>query len=78
MLLAPHIGTGNTSGLYVLAVSSTFAGNLITIGSIANLITFQIAKKNGITISFAEHAKAGIPVTIVSMALLCAWIHIAG
>ena len=78
MLLAPHVGTGNSGGLYILAVSSTFAGNLITIGSIANLITFQIAKKAGIEISFIEHARAGIPVTAASMALLCGWIFIAG
>ena len=78
MLLAPHIAAGDTHSWYVLALSSTFAGNLITIGSIANLITFQIAKKAGVEISFLEHAKAGIPVTAASMALLCGWIFIAG
>lgn len=78
MLLAPHIQPGDTHSWYILALSSTFAGNLITIGSIANLITFQIAKKAGIEISFFEHAKAGIPVTAASMALLCGWIFIAG
>ena len=78
MLLAPHIAAGDTKTWYILALSSTFAGNLITIGSIANLITFQIAKKSGIEISFFEHAKAGVPVTLASMAVLCLWIFIAG
>jgi Na+/H+ antiporter NhaD/arsenite permease-like protein len=78
MLLSPHIPAGDAKTWYVLALSSTFAGNLITIGSIANLITFQIAKKAGIEISFFEHAKAGVPVTLSSMAILCLWILIAG
>ena len=78
MLIVPHLETGNVTSWYILAVAGTFAGNLITIGSIANLITFQIAEKAGIKISFWEHAKAGIPVTVASLILLCVWIFIAG
>jgi len=58
----------------VLALSSTLAGNLITIGSIANLITFEQAKTYGIQIGFKEHARAGIPVTLASFVIAVAWI----
>ena len=78
MLIIPHIAIGNSTSWYVLALAGTFAGNLITIGSIANLITFQIAERYGIIISFREHAKAGIPVTLASLLLLYIWIFIAG
>jgi Na+/H+ antiporter NhaD/arsenite permease-like protein len=78
MLIVPHCIKGNPVEWYILALSSTFAGNLITIGSLANLITFQIAETYGVKISFREHAQVGIPVTLASMAILFLWIAIAG
>lgn len=57
------------------AVSSTFAGNLIIIGSIANLIVIEQASNYGIKISFKEHAAVGIPVTLFSLAVLVIWIY---
>ena len=59
---------------YVLALATTFAGNLFTIGSIANLIVIEQAKRYGIYISFKEHARVGVPVTAVSMVVLLIWI----
>jgi Na+/H+ antiporter NhaD/arsenite permease-like protein len=60
---------------YVLALATTFAGNLLTIGSIANLIVIEQAKTFGIHISFQEHVRIGAPVTLVSMAVLLIWIQ---
>lgn len=65
-----------TENYYILAVSSTFAGNLLTIGSIANLIVIEQAKNFGIKITFLEYAKAGIPITLVSIIILLIWIRI--
>jgi len=62
-----------TQNLYILALASTFAGNCLIIGSIANLITFEQAKKFDIFISFGEHAKVGFPVTAVSIMIILAW-----
>jgi Na+/H+ antiporter NhaD/arsenite permease-like protein len=76
MLIIPHLDKANPSEWYALAASSTFAGNFITIGSIANLIVFQIASTFGVKISFIEHAKIGIPVTIISLAILVLWMMI--
>ena len=73
MLLTKFLDPSAHTQWYVLAISSTFAGNLITIGSIANLITFEQAREYGIEIGFREHAKAGIPVTLASFAIAVAW-----
>jgi Na+/H+ antiporter NhaD/arsenite permease-like protein len=59
---------------YVLALASTFAGNLIVIGSIANLIVIEQAKKLGVEISFREHARTGVPVTLLSFLVILAWV----
>ena len=58
-----------------LAISSTFAGNLITIGSIANLIVIEQSGNYGIEITFKEHALIGVPVTLFSLLVLAAWIR---
>lgn len=74
MLLIKFLDPSDPVPWYVLAVSSTFAGNLITIGSIANLITIEQARLHGVRISFWEHARSGIPITLVSLAVLLAWL----
>jgi Na+/H+ antiporter NhaD/arsenite permease-like protein len=58
---------------YTLALASTFAGNLITLGSIANLITLEQARQYGIRIRFRDHARVGIPVTLISLAITLLW-----
>src|ERR1700685_2749275 len=44
-----------------LAMSSTFAGNLTILGSVANLIVVERAGREGVAISFWEYCKVGIP-----------------
>jgi Na+/H+ antiporter NhaD/arsenite permease-like protein len=74
MLLIKFLDPSRPDQWYALAVSSTFAGNLITIGSIANLIVIEQAAACGVNISFRDHARVGIPVTLASLAVLAAWI----
>ena len=74
MLLLRFLEGANAESWYVLALASTFAGNLITIGSIANLIVIEQARGMGVTLSFREHARAGIPVTLVSLGIVLAWV----
>ena len=50
-----------------LAMSSTLAGNLTLLGSVANLIVAQRARGQA-EITFREHARTGIPLTIVTIA----------
>jgi len=52
----------------VLAMSSTLAGNLTVLGSVANLIVVERARREA-NISFWEYAKVGIPVTVVTLAI---------
>jgi Na+/H+ antiporter NhaD/arsenite permease-like protein len=58
-----------------LAMSSTFAGNLTVLGSVANLIVVESARREGVTISFWEYGKVGIPLTILTLALGIAWLQ---
>jgi Na+/H+ antiporter NhaD/arsenite permease-like protein len=51
----------------VVAMSATFAGNLLLIGSVANLIVAEKAEAQGVRIGFWEYARVGIPVTIVTI-----------
>ncbi|MEW6674345.1 MAG: anion transporter [Thermodesulfobacteriota bacterium] len=76
MLLVRFLDAANPAQWFTLAVSSTFAGNLIIIGSIANLIVIEQAANYGIKITFREHARVGVPVTLMSLAVLIVWISI--
>jgi Na+/H+ antiporter NhaD/arsenite permease-like protein len=57
-----------------LAMSSTLAGNLTIPGSVANLIVVEKAKREGTIISFWEHCKVGVPVTLLTLGLGIAWL----
>lgn len=76
MLLIRFLDPLEPAQWYTLAVSSTFAGNLLLLGSIANLIVIEQAQNYDIKITFWQHAKAGIPVTLVSLLILLAWLLI--
>jgi Na+/H+ antiporter NhaD/arsenite permease-like protein len=73
MLLLPHL-QGMTSGV-TLALVSTFAGNLLMVGSIANLIVVDLAQKNGVVIDWPAHARIGVPVTLLTLALVWVGLH---
>ncbi len=78
MLLTKFLDPAHSLPWYVLALTSTFAGNLITIGSIANLIVIEQAKVQGVHIGFREHARTGIPITLASLGATVVWLWIAG
>ena len=71
MLLLPHL-SGIEAGI-TLALVSTLAGNLLLVGSIANLIVVDLAQRSGITIDWRMHARVGVPVTLLTLALVWAW-----
>ncbi len=56
----------------LLALSSTFAGNLLVVGSIANMIVLDAAAQRGIRISWKQHAMVGVPVTAVTLGVAAA------
>lgn len=58
----------------VLALSSTLAGNLLIVGSIANIIVVEQAGRLGVAIGWKEHAKVGVPVTLLTLAVAAGWL----
>ncbi len=58
----------------ILALSSTLAGNLIIVGSIANIIVLDQAARLGVTISWRQHARLGVPVTLATLAVAALWL----
>ncbi len=59
----------------LLSMSSTLAGNLTILGSIANLIVIEGARSR-IKISFLEYMKVGVPLTILSLCFGTFWLSI--
>lgn len=57
----------------LLALVSTLAGNLLIVGSIANLIVVDAARRQGIAIDWRRHLRTGLPVTIATLAITAAW-----
>ncbi len=57
-----------------LAMSSTFAGNLTVLGSVANLIVVENARREGVPVSFWEYCKVGVPITLLTLAVGIAWL----
>jgi Na+/H+ antiporter NhaD/arsenite permease-like protein len=58
----------------IMAISSTFAGNLLLVGSLSNLIVLGQAERVGVTISWAQHARIGLPVGLISLVIAAAWL----
>jgi Na+/H+ antiporter NhaD/arsenite permease-like protein len=71
----PPLG-GESSLWLALAATSTFAGNLTIIGSVANLIVFEGARDEA-KVGFWEYFRAGAPLAVVlvlASALWLAWL----
>lgn len=71
------------SGSYawtLVAMASTFAGNLTVVGSVANMIVLELSRDQA-EIGFGEYLKAGVPVTLATTAAgfgVLGAMHLAG
>jgi Na+/H+ antiporter NhaD/arsenite permease-like protein len=74
MLLLQVWPTPPPNVLYGLAVLSTLAGNLLLSGSLTNLLIAEHADRMGARLSFADHARAGVPIAAISLAFAVAWL----
>lgn len=72
MLLLP-IAKGEDAGT-LMAIASTLSGNLIIVGSIANIVVIEAARQGGVKIDLWTHARVGIPVTLVTLMIAGAWL----
>jgi Na+/H+ antiporter NhaD/arsenite permease-like protein len=60
-----------------LAMSSTLAGNLTVLGSVANLIVVESARRAGTELGFVEYLKVGVPLTVLTTLVGVAWLTLA-
>ena len=65
-----------TAGWLTLAASSTLAGNLTLLGSVANLIVVESAKRRKVMLSFWEYTKVGAIITAITLVISISWIAI--
>ncbi len=64
--IVPSLGDPTRVWL-TLAMSSTLAGNLTLLGSVANLIVAEEAGRRGVRITFLEYLRVGVPLTVFSV-----------
>lgn len=69
---------GTEGAFYALALLSTLAGNLLLIGSLANIIVAERAASVGVRLPFRDHARCGIPMTIFSVGAATIWLAAGG
>lgn len=62
-----------TLGWELLAVASTFAGNLTLLGSVANIIVAESARDVG-GIGFFEYLKVGLPLAAITTLVGVVWL----
>ncbi|MFN4279522.1 anion transporter [Thermosynechococcus sp.] len=74
LLLAQFIPHDADQLWYLLAATSTLAGNLTLFGAVANLITVEAAASSGQRFSFWQHLRFGAPLTVLTLAIAYAWI----
>jgi Na+/H+ antiporter NhaD/arsenite permease-like protein len=60
--------------LYALALVLSLSGNLLFTGSLRNVLIVERAGRMGAGLTFAEHARAGVPITIVSLGFAVLWL----
>jgi Na+/H+ antiporter NhaD/arsenite permease-like protein len=60
--------------LYALSLLSTLSGNLLLSGSLTNVLIAERAERMGAPLSFMDHARAGIPIVVLSLAFAIFWL----
>ncbi len=75
MLLLPA-AHGHPQEGPLLALASTLAGNLLVVGSIANIIVVEQARRLGVKIGWREHVGVGVPVTVLTLAVAALWLWV--
>jgi Na+/H+ antiporter NhaD/arsenite permease-like protein len=73
--IVPHFPNPHQTWL-VLAMATTLAGNFTLLGSVANLIVAEIARRHGVTLSFSAYLKAGIPITLITLVVGAVWLSL--
>ncbi|MFT0753254.1 SLC13 family permease [Synechococcus sp. RC10A2] len=64
---------GKTAWL-LLSAGSTLASNLTLFGAVANLITVEAAARKGYVLTFGEHLRFGLPLTLLTLGFSGLWL----
>ncbi len=76
VLLVQMIDMTVPQNAYALAISNAFAGNLLLIGSMTNLVAAQSAENFGIKLGFLNFARYGIPASLTSLGFLLLYLYL--
>jgi Na+/H+ antiporter NhaD/arsenite permease-like protein len=74
MLLVKVLDLSHPVTAYILALTNSFGGSLVVIGSVANLIVVQQAREMNIAIGFRDFARLGVPATLLALGGLLVWV----
>ncbi|HEY9672978.1 MAG TPA: anion transporter [Waterburya sp.] len=74
LLLHSLIEKSDISSWLLLSAGSTLAGNLTLFGSVANLIVVEAAAQLGYELTFKEHLRFGLPLTLMTLAIAYFWV----
>jgi Na+/H+ antiporter NhaD/arsenite permease-like protein len=79
LLLRPLVGSlADPEGSWLaLAMATTLAGNLTLLGSVANLLVAEIAARHRVRLGFVEYLRAGVPITLLTLAWGVVWLALA-
>jgi Na+/H+ antiporter NhaD/arsenite permease-like protein len=58
----------------VVAMASTLAGNFTLVGSVANLIVAERARREGVAIGFWPYFRVGAPLTVLTIGFGVWWL----
>ena len=77
LLLKPFVNTmaNPIAGWLTLAAASTLAGNFTLMGSIANLIVAESAKRRKVLLGFWEYTRVGLIITLLSLLVSTTWLY---
>jgi Na+/H+ antiporter NhaD/arsenite permease-like protein len=76
MLLLQLWQTPPPGVLYALALLLSLAGNLLLTGSLTSVLIAERADRMGAGLTFAEYARAGVPIAIVSLGFAVYWLAV--
>ena len=78
MLLLQLWQTPPPGVLYALALLLSLSGNLLLTGSLTNVMIAERADRMGAGLTFADYARAGVPITILSLGFAVFWLAVTG
>lgn len=72
--LAQSLGLQRELYMFALLIGSCLGGNLTPFGASANVVAVGLLKKQGIDMTFPDWCKIGVPFTLLTTAVACAFL----